>query len=75
MFWTTKSTGSHYFAFQSFRNNVAITDNSYNCNCCWDDESRANLAMHGCFWRERHQDASVINARPKILVLITQSYL
>ena len=34
---TTKSINSHYFVFQSSKNNAAITDHSYNNNCCWDD--------------------------------------
>ena len=40
----------------------------------WMTGSGATLVTHYCFWRERHLDASVINASSEILALATQDY-
>ena len=56
MFCTTKSTNLHYLAFQSLHNNAAITEHSFNFNCCLHSR-----LTHYCSYACLHRDASAIN--------------
>ena len=42
-------TNSHYFAFQSFKNNNAITHHSQKSDCSLYDMVRATVVIHCCF--------------------------
>ena len=60
MFRTTKSTNSHFFVFQSFKNNGAIA---------------GYPGTHCCFWRENQLDVSAGYACWEMLALESQGYI
>ena len=58
MFHITKSTNSHFLAFQSFKTNDIIADHGHTSDCC----VRATLVTNSCFWWESQLDTSAVNA-------------